>query len=144
MVAHRQVLPVGHQRIVWSSEHDAHIGGMLQAAVEVGIIRYTNRHVHGHLCMVMECLGRFNKGLAAGITEYVHQLSSQVAYSLSAQRKQGVQGVLPKVFNGHTFDDMPFRQCQQINYRIPYPSTRPGGMCLIRENAEWDVLNGKI
>lgn len=108
MIAHRQMLPVGHQRIIRPSEHDAYIGGMLEAAVEVGVIWHMYRHVHGHLRMVMERFCRFNKRLPAGIAEYLHQFHAYLAHLFSAQREQGIQRVLPEVFDGHTFDDMPF------------------------------------
>jgi hypothetical protein len=48
MVAHGQVEPVGQQRVRRVAEHGAHVGGMLAAAVEVGVVTDRDRHSHEH------------------------------------------------------------------------------------------------
>lgn len=38
MVTHWQVAPIGHECVICTAEHDAHIGGMMNGRVEVGVV----------------------------------------------------------------------------------------------------------
>ena len=38
MVAHGDVLPVGHQGVLLPAEHDADVGGVVDGRVEVGVV----------------------------------------------------------------------------------------------------------
>jgi hypothetical protein len=41
------VVPIWHQRVFFASEHDAHVGGVVDGGVEVGVVSDLRREVHG-------------------------------------------------------------------------------------------------
>jgi hypothetical protein len=42
-----KVVPIWHQRVFFASEHDAHVGGVVDGGVEVGVVSDLRREVHG-------------------------------------------------------------------------------------------------
>eukprot|EP00835_Amoeboradix_gromovi_P002897 NODE_175_length_15885_cov_0.420563.p7 type:complete len:218 gc:universal NODE_175_length_15885_cov_0.420563:13322-13975(+) len=49
VVPYRQVSPVWHQCIIFSSKHGTHISSMLLASIKVCVVAYTGRHMHCNL-----------------------------------------------------------------------------------------------
>ena len=47
VVAHGQVLPVGHQGVLLAAEHGAHVLGVIEGGVEVGVVSDGGGQVHG-------------------------------------------------------------------------------------------------
>ena len=45
VVANWQILPVGHERLIWA-EHAANVGGMKLAGVEIGVVANSGGHLH--------------------------------------------------------------------------------------------------
>lgn len=69
MVAHGQMTPVGHEGVVRTTEHNAHIGGMVNGRVEVGVVTDLGRQVQAYLRLGDNGTGKRNGFLDFIFTE---------------------------------------------------------------------------
>ena len=56
VVADGQVPPVGQQGVGWVAEHGTHVGGVFDAAVEIGVIGGLHRAQHSYLGLTQEAV----------------------------------------------------------------------------------------